>query len=264
MFVVAVTRWGTPFEAELPALAKELGEQPYDLRLKLAGVLPAYVYRGADLARAQAVLAIVQRRGHGAVACELERVHEAETMLTPRAVVFEPDAVRFERGVSQDSITYTDVLAVVHALETNALDASQKMTERKLSLGRAALSGGLMLSKTETSEKRTLTKDAEQVLYLFRRSGEDPILLRQQAIRVSGQAGVAPRTSLESFQSAIAELRRRAPDALYDNRLLTSKRKATIASHVVTSAATTTSHSNASENDLAAHVIALAFLKRQL
>jgi len=264
MFVVAVTRWGTPLEAELPSLAKELGEQAYDLRLKLAGTLPAYAYRGPDLTRAQAVLAIMQRRNHGAVACDVEHVHAAESMLTPRAVVFEPDAVRFERGVTQDAIAYADMLAVVHALETNALDGSQKVTERTVSLGRAALSGGLVVSKSESSEKRTQTRDAEQVLYVFRRSGEDPILLRQQAIRVSGQPGTAPRTSLESFQLAISELRRRAPDALYDNRLLTSKRKTVVASHVVTTTSTTTSHSNASENDLAAHLIALGFLKGQL
>lgn len=264
MFVTAVTRWGQPLEVELPHLAQELGEQAYDLRLKLGGQLPAYVYRGPDLARAQDVLAILQRRGHGAVACDLHSVQSSETMLTPRGVHIEREWVAVERGATQDTLRYDDLLAVIHAMETAGVDGLEKTSERKVSLGRAALSGGLLWTKSTSGEKKIQSRDAEPVLYLIRRSGQDPILVRQHSIRLSGLFGPTPPTSVEGFQTLVAQLRQRAPDALYDNRLLVSKRKATIAGYAVNATTTTTSLSNASENDMAAHLIALAHLKGQL
>lgn len=264
MFVTALTRWGQPLEVDLPNLAQELGEQAYDLRLKLGGQLPAYVYRGPDLARAQAVLAILHRRGHGAVACDVDSVHSSDTMLTPRGVHIESECVVVERGVAQDVLRYDELLAVIHAMETAGVDGLAKTTERKVSLGRAALSGGLLWTKSASTEKKIQSRDAEAVLYLIRLSGQAPILLRQHSIRLSGLSGPTPPTSVEAFHTLVAQLRQRAPDALYDNRLLVSKRKATIAGHVANSTTTTTSLSNASENDLAAHLIALAHLKGQL
>lgn len=263
MYVVALTRWGKPLEDELPHLAQALGEQAYDLRLALAGVPPVYVYRGPDLARTQDALLLLQRRGHGAVACELSSVVASSSMLAPRGVTFDGDQVRVSHGVTTESVAYSDLLALIHAMEAVEVDSLEKTTTREFSLGRAALSGGLLWSKKKTGEKHEQAREAEPVAYLFRHNGA-PILLRQGSIRLEGEGIAVPRTSVEAFQLCIQELRRRAPQAHYDNRLLTSKRKAKLASHRATSTSVTTSHSNASENDLAAHVIALASLKQQL
>lgn len=267
MFVVALTRWNQPLESELPALAAALGEQPYDLRMKLVGTLPAYVYRGPDVTRAHHVLGVLQARKHGAVAVDFEHVADAESMVVPRRVRFDLDRLSVEHHAQNTMqsahLVYAELLAVVHAMQSQATDASHVSTESKVSLGRAALTGGVMWTKSKTTETNTQHTDAEQVLYLFRQSGAEPMLLRQQSIRVEG-LGSPARTSLEVFRATIDELRKRAPTALYDNRLLTNKRKAALVSHVAHAKTTTTSHSNASENDLAAHVIALAHLKGQL
>ena len=74
MYVVAITRWAQPLEQEAVVLAPLLGMAAYDLKLRLAGPLPAVFARAPELARARELLAALRARGHGAVACDLARV----------------------------------------------------------------------------------------------------------------------------------------------------------------------------------------------
>jgi hypothetical protein len=63
----------------------------------------------------------------------------------------------------------------------------------------------------------------EQVLYLFRRSGEAPFILRERGAIYSGLGADTAPTAFENFQRTIRRLRERAPDAAYDERLMTAR-----------------------------------------
>ena len=85
MHVVAVTRWGLPLEEELPELAARLGVLAYDLRLRLAGGLPALFVRVEDGTEAAGHVTFLRARGHGAVVCDAEAVPGPEDQLVPLA-----------------------------------------------------------------------------------------------------------------------------------------------------------------------------------
>jgi len=91
--------------------------------------------------------------------------------------------------------------------------------EKKFSAGRALLTGGLMLTKSTTKEQRVTSHEAEQVIYLFRASGETPWIVRERGAIYTGLGADLKPSSAQSFQTLIAKLRESAPHAVYDERL---------------------------------------------
>jgi len=265
MYVVAITRWARPVEQELAALAPLLGLAAYDLKLRLTGPLPVVFQRVTEVERAREVLAALRLRGHGAVACDLAYVPSSEEMPSPRSYQLRADAlVALHPAWGERSMAYGDLLALIRAKAAKVEQSSSTTKQKKLSLGRAALTGGLVMRKSTTTHDRAEVEEREQVLYLIRNTGRDPMILREQQLRHQGLGEQVKPTSLENFVTLLAVLRQRAPQALYDDRLVTHRRKASMIAVAGTAASQVISSSNASENDLAAHLIAVAHLKGQL
>ena len=99
MHVVAVTRWGSPLQGELPELAARLGMVAYDLRLRLAGVLPAVFAQVEEKMEAAGHVEFLRARGHGAIACDAEAVPGPEDQIVP--VDFEPTATALRGTCAQ-------------------------------------------------------------------------------------------------------------------------------------------------------------------
>ncbi len=148
MHVVAVTRWGSPLQEELPELAARLEMVAYDLRLRLAGGLPAVFARVEDEAEAAEHVEFLRARGHGAVACDAEAVPGPEDQLVP--VDFEPTETAL-RGTSIEGrrfeLPYTDILALVHVACVTSAEHTVTTQHKKFAPGRALLSGGMALRK---------------------------------------------------------------------------------------------------------------------
>ena len=265
MYVVAITRWGRPLEEEAPELAPLLGLVVYDAKLRLGGPEPVIFAREPDVARARELLALLRSRGHGAVACELAYVPSSEQMAAPRTYAFGPEAFTVhDPAWGERSLPYGDILALVHAA-TAASEQSTTVTKtKKFSLGRAVLSGGLVMNKKTTKEAHTEADTREQVVYVVRVDGRDPLLLRETRLRHQGLGERARPTVLENLALLVELLRARAPGALYDDRLLRRPRKATSLSVSGTATARTSASSNASDVDLAVHVLAVAHRQGQL
>ena len=138
-------------------------------------------------------------------------------------------------------------------------------------MGRAVMTGGVVLTKKVSKQSRDKESSFEQVMYVFRRSAADPVLLRQNTLRYSGLGSAVARSSPENFSLLIRALRERAPQALYDNRLLTRRRRPTVdrirkgkSDAGSNLSIESISASNAHEVDLAAYLIALAHHAGQL
>jgi hypothetical protein len=101
--------------------------------------------------------------------------------------------------------------------------STSKVTERKLRPGMAIVTGGLVMSKKSTREVTTRTDTREQVLYLFRRSGAAPWILRERSARYACLGNDLRPTSLENFATTIRLLRACAPLAIFDERLMANR-----------------------------------------
>lgn len=263
MDIVALTALRSSVEDEAPRLAADLGSTPYETALLLRSPPPVPLLRTEDRSRALALLGKLRERGHEAVACEAGAVVAADAMTHVRAFRLEPEGLVVTPLVPTAEpvrAAWADLVAFVRAMHRTRSEHVEKNAERKFSLGRAAMSGGVLMTKTVTSTTKHTSEEREQVLYVFRR-GAAPLLFTQSRMRYDG-LGVDLRASqIENFAVLIRLLRERASDAVYDERLLAPRPGLDRVRPGATAGSISASSSDGI--DLLAHLIALAGSRSQ-
>jgi hypothetical protein len=248
MHVVAITELAPP-SSSLAELAVELGTTLYELKLTLSAGLPAVVVATVDAAiEARATLAL--RRGqHRVVSCASESVVASSAM--PALRDFRLDAAHLcQATASSERLPYADILALLRATHRSSETSVREDSVRKFRPGMAIATGGLVLSKTTKRQVVSKTETREAVLYIFRRSGAPPWILRERGARYAGLGSELRPTSLENFATTIRLLRERAPSAVYDERLVNGRSIRGVAEGIAAS-------------DLLAHLLALDALNRR-
>jgi len=253
VYVVAITELATPVEQEAAALAADLGTTPYEERLNLASGLPAVVLTAADRARALALLKALRARGHGAVAIDAAVVVSSEAMVSMRRFGLEEGALTAEG----ERLPHGEILALIRAMHRTRTETRAEVKTKKFSPGRALVTGGLLVSKTVSREETSITEESQQVLYIFRADGGTPWLLRERGTQYAALGGALSPSSAQNFLTAIARLRERAPQAVYDERLMATRKVPSRVAVKGGGAAGSASVSSASGVDLLAHLIAL-------
>jgi hypothetical protein len=256
VFVVALTELRGALEDEATALAADLGCTVYDARMLLAPGIPAILRRTPDREAALKLLASVRARGHGAVACDLSAVASAETMTVMHRFHFGETEVTLD-DEPEARLPYDDVVALVPAVHRSRTDTATVTHETKLSVGRALMTSGLSMSKTVTKTSHATTEARERVLYVFRRSGAAPWLLREHGTVWAGHGQPLAPSEAENFRITVAVLRARAPGASFDDRLLTRKAAPERAALFGGNANTTVKTSSEAGVDLLAHLLAM-------
>lgn len=272
MYLVAITRWGRPLDQELADLSAITGVQPYDLRLRLLGALPVVVAGFSDTEEARRLMTTLKARTHGAVAIDLDKIPSVDQMMNPRSFELGATSITvFDPANDSETLPYTDVLALIHAQQKIETSVTSVSESRKFSASRAVITGGLLVTKKSSKEKREIENAYEQVVYLFQKPCRLAFVLRQNRLLYSSLGERIRHSSTENFSTLVGSLRERAPEALYDNRLLTRRSRANfeqISKAVSTNDKKKTrasvSRSNAFESDLVAHLIAVAHYRGQL
>jgi hypothetical protein len=221
VFVVAIVELRGPPDG-LAQIAVELETTVYELKLTLSAGFPAVVLATVDQMRATAALTAIRRQGHRAVMCNRATMVASNAMTSLRDFHFEPDALLAATS-SGELLPYSDLLGLFRATHRTTTTSTEAVKERKLRPGMAIATGGLIMSKKTTREVTTKTEAREQVLYLFRKSGTAPWILRERAARYMGLGPDLRPTSLENFGTTIRRLRGLAPRAFYDERLMSGR-----------------------------------------
>jgi hypothetical protein len=218
VFVVAVMSLGTPPEVEAPLLASESGITAYEAGLLLRAASPSIVLRTEDRARAIALLGALRGRGHDTVACDAGAVVPHTAMHTVRTFGLEPDAL-VDGG---ERLPWGSISALVRAVHSTRTETTEKSTDKKISLGRAALTGGLLSTKKVTSERTRVQESREHVLYVFTSSPQPWIVIASRARYDTLGAELRP-SHYENFERFVTIVRARCPAAAFDDRLLAAK-----------------------------------------
>ncbi len=217
--IAALTR---SLDAALSPLATVLGTTVYELRLLLNAGFPAVVLATVDPALARAAEGAVIRAGHRAVSLDRADMTPNRDMTALSAFRFEGDGLTASEG-SPARLPYEDIGVLLRAMHRSATETTEVVKGRELRPIAAIATGGLVISKKTTREVTTRTEHKEQVLYLFRRSNAPPWILRERGADYRGLGGALSPTSLLNFQSTIAAIRKHAPDAAYDERLMNAR-----------------------------------------
>ncbi len=261
MDVVALMALAGSVDEEAPRLAADLGTTAYEAGLLLRSPPPVPLLRTDDRTRALELVNRLRARRHDVVACEASAVVSSDAMMPVRSFRIDEDAfvVWSTPTAAPTSVPWSDVVALVRAIHRSSSEHVEKSDERKLSLGRAAMSGGFLMTKTVTKTAKVATEEREQVLYVFRQGGA-PMLATLSRTRYEGLASTLRPSQIENFNTLVKTLRERAPHAVYDERLLAPRPGL---ERVRAGTAGSVSASSSEAIDLLAHLIALAGTRAQ-
>lgn len=251
MDIVAIVSLGRNAEEEAPLLAADLGLTVYEVGVMLRGAKPVIILRSEDRDRAMDVLGRVRARGHDAVALDLAQITWSEDMFRPKAFRFEGEKLVGQSQGREQRLPLADVFALVRATHTIERSEVVKTTVTTPSLGRAAMTGGIKVTKT-TSRETTRTENVrEPVVYVFRGS-DAPWLLASQELRYDGLGREMTVSKTANFEVLLRLLRERLPAVPLDTRLLYVRP----AARVMNAGAKNLTMSSAHPLDILAHVVA--------
>lgn len=263
MYVVGIAELSGTIQDEAPALAGNLGVTAYDARMLLAPGIPALLQLTQDRSRALQLLADLRARGHQALAFDASAVTSNRDMVWPRSFALAEDGLT--TGSGPEHLAFSDITVMLRATHESHVESTVETKERKFSAGRAMLTGGVVMTKTNKKTASSHAWDKHEVLYIYLR-GKRPWILREIGTRYEGLGAEMASTERANFLKMIELVRLRAPLAVYDQRLVGRKipeRLAQVAVQGLGTSASRVETSNDTAMDLLCHLTAMWHSKQQ-
>jgi hypothetical protein len=221
MHVLAVHGWQEEDPDVAKTIADAIGILIFEARQKIAGGGPAVLASFADPQRAERLAARLASAGVPALVIDSVAVRGGKQPLRARRFVFEAAALRVELPagaichIGYDSI---DLLLVV-STGSGPVQTTFKRTERKFSLGKTVLAGGVPMTRTVTREETVLSEDRDESIWLYSREHQT-VHFDRNVLNYDGFGAAMQLTRSLNFSKLKHELQRCAPQAGYDERLL--------------------------------------------
>ncbi len=220
MHVVVIHDWNRGTAEMVQILTQLLGVTPFEASQRLMGGGPAVMAGFAESGSARSLAIALQEKGIPTFVIDAESVRGATGHLVVRR--FELcerflllDSVNGKRA----EIPYGEIEVLLPALGITTSSETRTLVERKLSIGKTILSGGIPISKKVERKEEVKTEERRRLLYLYT-GNRLPALFSQDGMSYEG-LGVAMKHSRElNFTYLTNEMRRLAAGAAYDERLL--------------------------------------------
>lgn len=219
LHAVVIDRVRTDPTEAARALAAVLGRTAYEVRpsVQVPGGGPAVVAVLADLDAATRTAADIRAAG-------LESAVVAVRDPLPDLVV----ARKFELGAAELTIEshesgrvalpYAAVDVLLRGTRQTQSKSTERVTEHKIAIGRAILSGGLVNTRKETTTRTTTTTDSDEFLLVF--AGAQVCSLRERELQFQSLGPALQPSRIANFRHVVAELRRLCTHAARDERLM--------------------------------------------
>ncbi len=223
MHVVAVHRLqGSPDQLARD-LATVLGITPYEARSRVIAPNggPAVVASFASAEPAATCAARLRDAGFFPLVVSDQEMENDSNRSLVRQLQFAPGGLHLAlRDGGNLSIPYAEVTLLLRGAGIVTSTAVETRTEKKFDLGRAVVSGGLVMRKKTTTVTEHTTHERQPFCHLYL-PGRPPVVLRQNEMDYSALGADRQLSREANFNWICAELRRRCPAAILDDRLQT-------------------------------------------
>jgi hypothetical protein len=187
-------------------------------RLRAPGGGPSVIASFAEPGAAREAAAVLHARGFDTLLLDAGEIETDAGRRVVRAFELGAEAMSVEAGGARLEAGYRDVELLLRGVRILVRRPAAPRTTRKLSLTRAALTGGLLVTKVVAVPGRQAAAEREGFLHLYAR-GLPPLVWRETALDYRSLAGELLPSRQANFARVVAELRRRCPQAAYDERL---------------------------------------------
>jgi hypothetical protein len=221
MHIVAVHNWQKEDVEVAKIIAEKTGTLAFEARQKISGGGPAVLASFAVPQQAEALAGKLSQAGVPALVIDTAAVRSRNQPLQVCRFVLAPQMLQLESfngklfEVDYDKIELQFV-AICSAGQT------QKTTteiERKFSLGKTLLAGGVPMTKKVKSDTTVNVEERDETLWLYVRGGAT-VIFNRGAMSYDGLGDAMQLTRDLNFAYLKTELQRHAPQADYDDRLL--------------------------------------------
>jgi hypothetical protein len=220
MHIVAALSWQKD-EAEIAGIiAGILGILVYEARQRIAGGGPAVLACLADPRQATVLAERLSRAGVPTLVIDRDEVRNQRQPFRVCRFKLEARALWIESLDGEScTIAYDSIELLLVATCNVQGQSTATVTERKFSLGKTLLAGGVPMSKKVTREVTVSSNERDETLWLYARS-RGPVIFDRSALNYEGLGSALQLSRDLNFVYLRKELRRLAPQAGYDERLL--------------------------------------------
>ena len=217
MRLLAVVRAPPNVDEAARALATASGLAHAEARMRLAPEPPALLAR-MEPARAEALRVALRKAGLAVVTVPLPCPSD-EDRTVAHALTFDRSGVTLAPRLGAPfSVAWPEVLAILRGLRLSRTETAERVRARRFSPGRAVLTGGLKLTRTETSVVRSSEESVEQVILVYERGGR-VAMLSDRELDFSCLGPTMQPSSTANMAELARRLREGAKGAFYDERL---------------------------------------------
>lgn len=200
------------------ALARALGCTPYDVRASVnaPGGGPAVVSVHADPKAAEATCALVRGTGLFAQVVAVRAID----LLVARKFELGPAALGVEsRDGAAAQIPFAAIDLLLRGVRQIQRTQTEMVTQKKVAIDRMILSGGLINTRMQETTRTTTETDADELVVVFA-GAEAPWVLRERELVYQSLGPALQPSRTANFRFLARELRARAPQATWDERLV--------------------------------------------
>ncbi len=218
--IVAVYGWQKEEDLVAKIIADQLGTVVFEARQKISGGGPAVLANFADPLLAETCASNLSQNGVPALVIDSAAVRSSNQALFVRRFVLgrSLQVESFDGEVSD--IDYSTIgLLLVATCSSGQVQTTDTVTERKFSLGKTLLAGGVPMTKKVKRETSMNIEERDETLWLYGH-GRATLIFNRSALNYNGLGEEMQFTRDLNFTHLKNELRRLAPHAVYDNRLL--------------------------------------------
>jgi len=220
MQLVAVYGWQKDEAVVAKTIADALGGLVFESRQKIAGGGPAVLASFADASRAEALADKLRSEGVPALVIDTVSVRQ-RTPFYVRRFVPGDNSIRVDSLAAESCVLdYAAIdLLLVATCSIGQSQTTSTITERKFSLGKTLMSGGIPMTKKVSHEETVTSENRDETLWLYTK-GRGPVIFNRSALTYDGFGAAQQMTSGQNFTLLKMELQRLAPRARFDERLL--------------------------------------------
>ncbi|MBW2688723.1 MAG: hypothetical protein JRC99_02185 [Deltaproteobacteria bacterium] len=221
MHLVAVYGWQKDDVAVAKTIAETMGTVVFEARQKISAGGPAVLANFADLQQAEALAGRLSQDGVPALLIDTVAVRSSNQHFHVRRFVLGPQALQVESFAGELCDIDYDTIELLLGATCNAgqTQTTTTETERKFSLGKTLLAGGVPMTTKVKREKTVNIEERDETLWLYIQGGATMIFNRA-ALNYGGLGDAMQFTRDLNFTLLKNELRRLAPQAGHDDRMI--------------------------------------------
>ncbi len=206
--------------AALKKAAQVTGMVLADLNRRLMGVMPRVLLPAAPAEGADGLVAGLEALGFVAFSCDAGTVPGDDDRVLVRAMEVRAEGVLFIDGQGQEHMCPKSAMALIQrGVRVSRTSEKVETTERRINVGKAVLTGGLLLTSKVKKEAVHTQESREAFVLVARKDGEPDAIIYERRIDYRFLGADKQPSSFANLEKTLARLRALAPELPVEDRL---------------------------------------------